>query len=111
MLYIQYSVRVGGNATFTSDPIKKGEIVKVLTGKIGKCRSRETIEIGPNEHIYDGYGAYMNHSSNPSVKIEGRNVVAIRDIKADEEINFDYRKNESAISYPFVDRETGEVID
>lgn len=111
MLYIQYSTRVGDNATFTKFPIKKNEVVRILKGKISKNRSRQTIEIGHNQHIFDGYGAYMNHSSNPSVEIRGKYVIALRDIEADEEIHYNYKHNETGISYPFIDKETGEVID
>lgn len=37
----------------------------------------------------------MNHSSTPSIYIHNRQIVALKNIDIDDEITFDYNKNET----------------
>ena len=63
---------------------------------------RETIYIGHNKHIYDQNGIYMNHSFNPTTYINKYDVVALNNINIDDELTFDYNKNEINMAAPFV---------
>jgi hypothetical protein len=61
------------------------------------------IEKGCNmEVIFDRYfWRYMNHSCNPNVRIQGHEVVAIRQIKVWEPVTFNYNSTEWEIAEPF----------
>ena len=91
-----------GKGLFTTKRVGKDEVVFTLSGDIFDKPTRETIYIGENKHIYDNYGMFINHSFTPTVRIEGVNVVAIRDIDADEELAFNYNDNEITMAAPFV---------
>lgn len=41
-------------------------------------------------HIEDEQGRFINHSCNPSVRIKGNKVIALRDIDPLKEITFNY---------------------
>lgn len=92
---------VNGKGLFTTKSVEKGGVVFVLTGKIHSEPLRETIYIGNNEHIYDEYGIFINHSFSPNIVIENKNVVALFDIKADEEVAFNYNDSEPKMAAPF----------
>lgn len=63
---------------------------------------RETVHIGNNSHILDSkYGVFLNHSFNPTCRIESRNVVANVDIKVGDEITFNYNETELEVADPF----------
>jgi hypothetical protein len=81
----------------------EGEIVFVLSGTIHDHPTRESIHIGDGKHILDNYGRYVNHSFNPSVRISSTNVIALHDIKANEEITFNYNESELNMAAPFYD--------
>ena len=94
----------GGCGVFAREPIKKGELLALFGGRIA---ARD--EIDPNIphftqrvlQIEDDYylitpdplepSDCFNHSCEPNAGFTGQvGVVAMRDIKAGEEINFDY---------------------
>jgi hypothetical protein len=92
---------INGKGLFTTKSFEKGDILFVLTGKIYSEPLRETIFIGNNEHIYDEYGIFINHSFTPNIVIENKNVVALINIKADEEVAFNYNDSEPKMAAPF----------
>ena len=55
-------------------------------------------------------GQYINHSFQPTCKIDGFTVRALRDVMFGEEITFDYTLNESFISSPFVCKDTATPV-
>jgi len=79
----------------------KGEIIFKLTGKIYTYPIRETIYIGNGEHIYDENGIFMNHSFEPSTRIDGINVCALIDIVPGTELSFNYNDSEIKMAAPF----------
>lgn len=81
--------------------IKRGEKVYNLIGKIYNKPTRETIHIGENQHIYDFRGIFMNHSFDPTTRIDERNVVAAKDIFDGDELTFNYNKTEINMACPF----------
>lgn len=110
MLFCQYSERVNGKALFTQQSFKKGDLVFVLSGEVLEKPTKYSIEINRDQHIIDKFGVYMNHSSTPTTKIVGPMVIAARDIKENEELNFDYNATETKCVAPFVDLESGLLI-
>ena len=83
----------------TLNNIRNGQDIWVLAGE-KQYRSRYTIEQN-GKHYVDGYVMYMNHSCNPNCKIENKVITAVRDIRANEQLTFDYHTTESIISSPF----------
>ena len=93
--------RVGGKGLFSLKFVPKGDIVFVLTGTIKDTPCKYSIEIGQNQHILDSKGVFMNHSFNPSCKIDGKNVIAVKNILIGDELCFNYNKNETHMACPF----------
>tara|TARA_B110000285_G_scaffold28681_1_gene28835 strand:- start:5430 stop:5783 length:354 start_codon:yes stop_codon:yes gene_type:complete len=111
MIFIDFNTRVNGKAAYSGLFILKDEVLCVLTGELFPKPTKFTIEIGKNEHILDHYGMYFNHSSDdPTVEINGKNVIALRDIMVGEEICFDYNNSETVVVSPFVDSVSGSVV-
>jgi len=90
-----------GKGVFASQDIKRGEIVFIMKGDIVKLKigSPSDTKIGPNrvgigrDLWIDPYVpfVFINHSCNPNAGIKGRiTFVALRNIKRDEEVTFDY---------------------
>ena len=98
---VKYCERVKGNALFSLNNIPKDEIIFSLKGEITTSPTKYTIEIGIKQHIYDEWGIYMNHSFNPTTRIEGKNVISIRDIQIGDELNFNYNISETKMASPF----------
>ena len=84
-----------------------------LRGVIVDCPSKYSVQIGPDQHVevpaevrveqpLDRYRwRFLNHSCEPNAKFENRKLVAIREIKASEEITFDYNTTEYDLATPF----------
>lgn len=82
---------------------KKDDIIHRLSGKIVLNPTKESIHVGNNMHIIDEYGKYINHSFQPNTRIEANVIIAITDIKVNEEITFNYNESEVNMDYPFED--------
>ena len=91
---ISNSKLVSGKGLILRKSVKKGENVFVLSGKIADHPTRESIQIGNNRHIYDEYAIFINHSFEPTVRIECLEVVALTDLKDGDEITFNYNDTE-----------------
>tara|TARA_B110000971_G_C19896530_1_gene447922 strand:+ start:87 stop:428 length:342 start_codon:yes stop_codon:yes gene_type:complete len=98
---IKYCERVKGEALFVEKPYKKDDVIFVLDGDILVKPSKYSIEIAKDRHILDQWGVYMNHSFNPTTKICGEKVVAIKDLEIGDELNFNYNLNETKMATPF----------
>ncbi|MDB4352171.1 hypothetical protein OAA60_01950 [Porticoccaceae bacterium] len=92
---------VDGKGLFTTKSVKKNDVLFVLSGNIYSEPSRETIYIGNNQHIYDEYGIFINHSFTPNIVINNKNVVALVNISANEEVAFNYNDSEPKMAAPF----------
>ncbi len=86
---------------YASSDFKDGDIIRKLEGTLCLKPTKESIHIGNNLHVIDKFGKYMNHSFEPNTKIELNNVIAIRDIKKNEELTFNYNDSEVNIASPF----------
>ena len=98
---------VDGKGLILRKSVKKGEIVFVLSGRIFDHPTRESIHIGNNKHIYDEYGIFINHSFDPSVRIESVNVVALTDLDDGDEITFNYNDTEINMANTF---QVGDIL-
>jgi len=90
-----------GKGVFTTQSYKKNDIVYTLTGNISSKPTRESIHIGNNQHIYDAFGIFINHSFTPNIRVHKTNLMALRDIKENEEIRFNYNHCEINMASPF----------
>ncbi len=106
----QTEVRSGsveGKGLFAKSDIQKEEIVAVKSGHVFDIDTRKAIseQLGPAEvqiadNLFigpviteerDGAMLYLNHSCEPNLGVQGQIIfVAMRDIKAGEELTFDY---------------------
>jgi len=93
---------IGEKGLFVLKNFSINEIIFQLEGKELDKPSRESIHIGNNIHIHDEYGAFINHSFDPSVKIDGKNIIAIKEIKIGDEITFNYNDSEINMASPFM---------
>lgn len=97
---IRMETKLLKKAVFADADIKRGEEIYRLTGSyltlaqsnaLGRNKNH-TLQVGKNKYLYpDAPGKYIRHSCNPNCGITaGMQLVALRDIKAGEELNFDY---------------------
>jgi len=93
--------RVGGVGLFTTRKFKKGETVRVLNGEITDYPTKYTIHVGNNIHVLDEFGVFVNHSFQPSAKVDGFALVALHDLEEGDEITFNYNESEINMAAPF----------
>lgn len=92
-----------GNGIYTLQPVKQGELIAVFGGVVYEWdafihlpdRERSLcIQVEDRHFLVPrpiGEGDYVNHSCNPNAGLSGQiGLVAMRDIKAGEEVCFDY---------------------
>lgn len=103
---------VAGSGVFTRKPLSSGQVIFNLTGNIIAKPTQTSVQIGDKQHIEDVIAQYLNHNCEPNAEVdrEKRAIIAIRNIKSDEEITFDYRKNEDRMATPFICRCCGKFI-
>ncbi|MFH0869398.1 MAG: SET domain-containing protein [archaeon] len=90
---------IEGKGIFAKNNIKKAEIIGCCRGKIYSEAEAEKLNL-PDHHLMtvgkdkimlvEAPERYTNHSCDPNVGINKLNLVAIRNIKKDEEIFIDY---------------------
>ncbi len=85
-----------------------GEVLLVVTGISTDRPSRETIQVGPHEHLEPPRSdpdhhpwRYLNHSCAPNARLDGRLLRATQPIACQQEITFDYNTNEFDMASPF----------
>ena len=98
---------VDGKGLILRKNVKKGEIVFTLSGKMLDHPTRESIHIGDNKHIYDENGIFINHSFEPTVRIDGYNVRALMDLTDGDEITFNYNDSKINMANSF---QAGDVL-
>lgn len=109
-LEVRKSKTAVGKGVFACKDFKKGQIVAVAKGKIIKIdpKKEDPVEgdyiMGIDKNtwieINDGLIQYLNHSCDPNLGIKGRvTFVALRNIKKDEELNFDYSITEEDLNW------------
>lgn len=108
-------LRAGGTFRLVATaPIESGAEVMRIEGRLTSRPSRTSVQIGDDLHVDVPEGLdlervldthawrFMNHACDPTVRLAGRAIVALRRIAAGEEITFDYNTTELDMSTPFV---------
>ena len=101
----------GERATYACFAFAPGELVYTVRGEASATRTRESIEVGPGQHVEDAYALYLNHSFTPNLRLEERRMYALKNIAEGEELTFNYLETESEIASPFVCHDTGRTGD
>ena len=102
-----------GFGVFVERNYKKGELILKMSGVFRFEPTRYSIQIDRFKHLEvegkdisrqeKGYAwRYLNHSCVPNIKISGLDVVALENIKAGEEIKFNYNSTEWEMAASFV---------
>jgi len=103
----------GGRGLFTVTPVAAGATVFELDGVLRSAPDRYSVQVDVAAHLHPHPGAlargesadlpwwFLNHSCRPTVWIDGRRVVAIRDLAAGEQLGFDYDATEWSLDEPF----------
>lgn len=101
---------------FVLDSFKAGEKISDLKGLVSAEKDRHSIQVGPERHlgpILDDKGnpdttqcpwMFMNHSCSPNTRVEGTALIALKDVKAGDELTFDYDANEYELAESFLCR-------
>lgn len=104
---------VGEFSVLAAVPIRTGELVFRIEGALVEVPSRFSVQVDEAGHVDLTNGAseaeiilwhpwrFMNHSCEPSVRIVGREVRALRPILPGDEITFDYDTTEFEMAEPF----------
>jgi len=105
---ILWGTRSEHHFAYAASDMVAGEVILYLEGIPTEVATRYSVQIGMSAHLAPTEAGpdecpwiYTNHSCCPNAKVSGRNLVAIRDIKAGEEINFDYETTEFEMAEPF----------
>lgn len=101
---------IQGSGIFAKRDIKKGELVFIAKGKLAGFHvdDKNDSAVGPNwigiSHDLwlspreDNFLAFTNHSCSPNLGIKGKVCfVALKNIRKDEEMNFDYSITEEDV--------------
>jgi len=92
--------KIHGKGIFTTKPIKKGEVLyKVPIDKISSTSKPRYARINKGKWVSDPKVLnYINHSCDPNIKLdiskEQPILVALKDIKPNQEITCEYNKTE-----------------
>lgn len=104
-LHDNFETRVGiqGVGVFLKSPVKKGEVLFKLEGDIIDHPTRTSVQIGEHLHIEDKLAGHLNHHCTPNARVnrQTREFISLRDMKAGEEMMFDYNQNEDSLASPF----------
>ena len=98
---IKTNEKINQLGLFATKSYPKDSTIFLLRGKIVTEPTRESIRVGENVHVIDPRGTYMNHSFEPTCKIDEFHVVALRDIQSGDELNFNYNESEVNMKCPF----------
>lgn len=99
----------GGRALFAREKVRAGEVIVVWGGEIvtgaqlrsmGDDRLRLALQVEDDLYLLttnEGAADWVNHSCDPNAGLDGQIVlVALRDIRAGEEITFDYATSDAS---------------
>ncbi|MFI5208068.1 MAG: SET domain-containing protein-lysine N-methyltransferase [Gemmatimonadales bacterium] len=94
-------------------PVKVGEKVLTLDGEELGRPSRHSIQLDARTHIEvtgdlslerlmrDHPWHFTNHSCDPNTRLVGRDLVAVRPVRAGDEITYNYNTSEWELAEPF----------
>jgi SET domain len=101
--------RQGQHCVVATAPIKRGHVVLAIDGPTVATPTRYTVQVGEGQHVDaearpDGgfpMWRFLNHACEPNTRLNGRSLVAVRDLAAGEEVSFDYDSTEWDMAAPF----------
>ena len=95
---------IHGVGVFTTTEVKKGELLFKMKGAILEAPTRTSVQISENKHIEDKLAGCMNHNCSPSAKVDraSQSFISLKDLRAGEEITFNYNQNEDVMASPFI---------
>ena len=92
----------------TLQAVAAGQTMLIIDGVETAQASRHSVQVGPALHVAPdqgsldvGYWRYLNHSCAPNAWLRGRELIALRDIHAREDVTFDYNTTEWDMAEPF----------
>jgi hypothetical protein len=107
--------RVDGHyRVLVTRPAAEGALLLVLEGVVVPRPSRFSVQVGLHEHLEPPAGTdietlfdhypwnFLNHCCEPSARLRGRELVAARELRAWDQVTFDYNANEFDMAAPFV---------
>ena len=95
---------------FLERQVQEGEVIYTLDGPTLLTPTQTSIKISDFIHVEDKYGQFINHNCHPSVRVYDAEIIALRDLKAGEEITFNYLENEDELVAPFTCQCCGKLI-
>lgn len=103
---------IEGRGVFAGQAVNKNTIIFKMHGDFLVSPTQTSVQIGENMHIEDEIAGLVNHSCNPTARVDRQHhaFVSLRDIKENEEITFDYTMNEDKLAAPFICKCCGQVI-
>lgn len=103
---------IEGRGVFATKKISKNTIIFKMHGDFVKAPTQTSVQIAEKLHIEDALAGLLNHSCNPTAKVDRQlqALISLRDIEEGEEITFDYRMNEEHLAVPFICRCCGKMI-
>lgn len=108
---VEVHERDGFKLVRTTEPVAAGAVVLRLSMlDIRDVSTRTSIRVGPNQHVEDPVGSYVNHSCTPTCEVDGLDIVALYDLPRGAEVTFDYSENEGPLASPFTCLECGQLL-
>jgi hypothetical protein len=102
------ALHAGAHRLIALRTLAAGQGVLTVDGTLTSQPTRYSLQVGPDLHVApvpgnldDGYWRYLNHSCEPNAGLRGRELVAQRDIAANEDVTFDYNTTEWHMAEPF----------
>ena len=97
---------IQGAGVFATKEYQPGEVLFRMQGEMLSQPTRTSIQVGMHRHVEDKVGVHVNHHCQPNARVNQKmmTMVALKAIKAGEEITFDYNQNEDYLANPFVCR-------
>jgi hypothetical protein len=89
----------------TKQAYKKGEVISTIPSEnVMDKPNRFTVQIARDRHTHVGKLAALNHSCDPNVILDTKNMlmIACRDIEKGEELSFFYPSTEWEMNAPFI---------
>lgn len=102
-----------GSGLWCEDAVAADGVVAEFDGSLRAEAARFSVQVGIHEHVHPDDDAiasgdrtrflwrFLNHSCSPNCRVDGRLLVALRDLAAGEELTFDYNATEWSLATPF----------
>jgi len=101
----------GSTGVYALTSIAKGKLVyRMSPDDTLSVPTQTSVQIEEGVHIEDKVGKFLNHSCNPTCRVEYLSILALRDIEENEQITFNYLENELTITHPFQCHCCGKLI-